>query len=128
MSELTPIEAQARASDNTWSTGAYVAAYANRDLRPAEVMLLVKYREELKRRVLELGCGAGRVIGYVIALGGEVKGIDVSERMVEYCRHAYPSGSFSQGDMRELSALEPGAFFLGELRHAAVFHHGLQQL
>jgi SAM-dependent methyltransferase len=110
MSELTPVEAQARASSETWNRGAHVASYANRNLRPAEVMLLISYRDELKGRVLELGCGAGRVIGYLIALGGEVKGIDVSARMIEYCRQAYPSGSFSEGDMRELSALEHSSF------------------
>jgi SAM-dependent methyltransferase len=109
MARPTSAEAQARASGDTWNRGAHVASYANRTLRPAEVMLLISYRDALKGRVLEVGCGAGRVIGYLIALGGEVKGIDISARMIEYCRNAYPTGAFSQGDMRQLSTLESGS-------------------
>lgn len=109
-SGLTPEQAQARASDAAWSAGVHVATYANRQLRPAEVMLLVKYRDMLGGRVLEVGCGAGRVTGYLVALGGDVRGLDVSTAMVEHCTAAYPPGSFSKGDMRDLSAFEPGSF------------------
>jgi SAM-dependent methyltransferase len=109
-SGLTPEQAQARASEAAWSSGEHVATYANRELRPAEVMLLVRYRDALGGRVLEVGCGAGRVTGYLVALGGEVHGLDVSSTMVEHCAATYPAGTFSQGDMRDLSALEPGSF------------------
>lgn len=106
---LSTEQAQARASDAAWTSGAHVATYANRSLRPAEVMLLLNYREPLGGRVLEVGCGAGRVTGYLVALGGDVHGIDVSDKMVDYCRTRYPAGVFAQGDMRDLSGFEPGS-------------------
>ena len=109
-SGLSPEQAQARASDAAWNAGNHVATYANRSLRPAEVMVLVTYRDALRGRVLEIGCGAGRVTGYLVALGGDVHGLDVSARMVEHCVATYPAGTFSQGDMRDLSAFGPGSF------------------
>ena len=39
----------------TWSQGAFVSAYANRNLRPVEVLLLVRLRENLSGS----GPGAG---------------------------------------------------------------------
>jgi SAM-dependent methyltransferase len=85
-----------------WQSGDYVAEYANRMLRPAEVMILVRYQDALSRRVLEVGCGAGRMLGYLLALGGEVQGVDVSPRMVEYCRRRYPEAAVLLGDMTSL--------------------------
>ncbi len=61
-----------------WANRALVTKYARRDLRPVEVILLVRHREALSGRVLELGCGTGRVTGFISALGGAVLGIDVS--------------------------------------------------
>lgn len=59
------------ANQATWSQGAFVSAYANRNLRPVEVLLLVRLRENLSGAVLELGCGAGRIAGYLVALARE---------------------------------------------------------
>jgi SAM-dependent methyltransferase len=88
----------------------YVAEYANRVLRPAEVMILVRYREALSGRVLEIGCGAGRVLGYLQTLGGEVHGIDISPEMIKQCRGAYPGVDARVGDMRDLAATLDGHF------------------
>jgi SAM-dependent methyltransferase len=93
-----------------WQTGNYVSEYANRTLRPAEVVLLARYREALSGRVLEVGCGAGRLLGYLVALGGDVHGIDVSPRMVEYCRRRYPEASVMVGDMSDLPQAVGGGF------------------
>ena len=98
-------DAQDRIDRELWSTGDFVAAYANRQLRPVEVLLLARYREALSGRVLELGCGAGRLTGYLAELGGRVLGVDISPRMVEYCRRAYPSASFEVGDLRLAKSL-----------------------
>lgn len=83
--------------------------YANRNLRPVEVLLLVRHREELSGRVLELGCGAGRITGYLIELADEACGLDVSSRMVQECRRRYPAGRFAEGDMSDLSRFEDGS-------------------
>ena len=55
--------------------------------------------------MLELGCGAGRITGYLGARGGEVLGIDISPDMVDYCRRRYPELEFQVGDLSDLSGL-----------------------
>ncbi|MGI9185548.1 MAG: class I SAM-dependent methyltransferase [Solirubrobacteraceae bacterium] len=72
-------------------------------MRPVEVVLMIRHLEQLGGRVLELGCGAGRITGYVIGLGGEVTGLDVSPGMITECRRRYPAGRFIEGDMADLS-------------------------
>jgi SAM-dependent methyltransferase len=80
-----------------------VRQYASRTLRPVEVMMLVRHREDFAGTVLELGCGAGRITGYLVALAAQAHGLDLSPRMVAECRRRYPAGSFETGDMRDLS-------------------------
>jgi SAM-dependent methyltransferase len=87
-----------------WAEQDFVRAYARNDVRPAEAMLLIRYAEELGGRVLELGCGAGRLTQYLAARGGDVLGIDVSPRMVAHCRTRFPELSFEVGDLAELAA------------------------
>jgi SAM-dependent methyltransferase len=103
-------DAQRRANEELWSRADLVKAYATRNLRPVEVMLLVRYRASLSGRVLELGSGAGRLTGYLAELASSAHGVDISPAMVEYCRRAYPRATFSEGDLRDLSAFEPGSF------------------
>jgi SAM-dependent methyltransferase len=103
---------QHRANDQLWRSGGrrLVAAYANRVLRPAEVLLLVRHREALSGRVLELGCGAGRLTGYLVDIARAIVGIDISPAMVAYCRERYPRGTFREGDLRDLATIERGSF------------------
>jgi SAM-dependent methyltransferase len=113
MSHGQPTELGARQADlnvQHYRSADHVAEYANRILRPAEAVILARYREALSGRVLELGCGAGRLIGYFVAMGGEVHGIDVSRRMVDYCRERYPEAHVRLGDLTELSATVDGRF------------------
>ncbi len=97
-------------NERFWRAGEHVAEYEGRRLAPVEVMLLVRYRELLSGRVLELGCGAGRLLGYLAALGGEVHGVDLSEAMVERCRQIYPDVKVEVGDMGQLGAVVQGRF------------------
>ena len=103
-------DAQSRANKKLWVGTDQVKAYATRELRPVEVMLLVRYRDELSGRVLELGCGAGRLTGYLSELASAAYGIDISPRMVAYCRERYPLATFNVGDLRDVGALEIGTF------------------
>ncbi|GAC1318270.1 MAG: hypothetical protein NVSMB25_07470 [Thermoleophilaceae bacterium] len=73
-------------------------------------MILIRYREALAGRVLELGSGAGRLTGYLAAVAQSVHGLDVSERMVAHGRRRYPDVTFEQGDLRDLSRYESGSF------------------
>jgi SAM-dependent methyltransferase len=74
------------------------------------VLLLMRHRDNLAGRVLEIGCGAGRVLGYLVAIGREVHGIDISSRMVEYCRHRYPGARVRVAGLDDLSARTEGKF------------------
>lgn len=93
-----------------WSRGGFVAAYATRELRPPEIVIFLRYRDELSRRVLDLGSGAGRLAGYLVDLGAEIHGVDLAPDMVALCRERYPHATFHQGDVSDLSRFEDGQF------------------
>ncbi len=101
---------QVSANETLWRKGSQVSVYANRSLSAVEVMILVRYRQQLSGRVIEVGCGAGRVLGYLVALGGEVHGIDLSPAMVAYCRRAYPTADVRVGNVAALAEAVPGPF------------------
>lgn len=103
-------DAQQRANDRLWGRKGLVEAYATRDLRPVEVLLLVRYKADLSARVLELGCGAGRLTGYLSEIASDAHGIDISPEMVAYCQRTYPKATFSQGDLRDVASLGPASF------------------
>lgn len=87
-----------------------VRLYARGDLRPAEQAVLAAHRDELAGRTLELGPGAGRLTRHLVALGGEVCGLDISPAMVRRCRRELPEAEFSVGDMRDLSRFATASF------------------
>jgi len=101
---------QARLNAEMWARGDFVDFYATRKLRPVEAMLLDRYREALAGRVLELGCGAGRLTGHLCELAQVVHGVDLSPVMVAYCQQTYPQATFSEGDLRDLSQCGSGSF------------------
>ena len=102
--------AQESLNAELWARGDFVDHYATRDLRPVEAKLLDRHRDALAGRVLELGCGAGRLTGHLCELAQAVHGVDLSPAMVAYCRQTYPQATFSVGDLRDLSMFESGSF------------------
>lgn len=52
--------------------------------------------------VADLGCGPGRLTGYLADLGLDVFGIDLSPRMIELARQAHPALRFDEGSMERL--------------------------
>jgi SAM-dependent methyltransferase len=109
MSTETSVATADQPNIEAWARGNFVGDYASRELRPVEVLLMVRYRDELARRVVELGCGAGRLTGYLLELGEDVYGIDVSPPMIAECRRRYPAGQFLEGDMQDLSRFGDGS-------------------
>jgi SAM-dependent methyltransferase len=103
-------DVQVHVNEALWAHHDLVDHYAGRSLRPPEVMLLVRYREALSGRVLELGCGGGRLSGYLLDLARDFHGLDISQAMLSHCRRIYPRGTFEQGDLRDLSHYDDGAF------------------
>lgn len=101
---------QVRVNSTAWRRGDHVGEYANRTLLPVEVMILVRFREALAGRTLEVGCGAGRILGYLAAIGAEAHGIDISAAMVEHCRRRYPRAHTEVADLGDLGGAVPGPF------------------
>lgn len=96
-------------NNSVWAKGDYVRGYATQALRPPEAVFLLRYAELLSGRILEIGCGAGRITGYLGARGGEVLGIDISKAMIDYCRQHYSDITFEVGDVRELGRFADGS-------------------
>src|SRR5690242_18635488 len=75
-------------------------------------------------RVLELGCGAGRVTRALAKVFGEVHGVDVSPEMVRLARSAlseFPNAFIHQTDGATLAAL--GDLTFDFAYSCCVFHH-----
>lgn len=53
-------------------------------------------------RVLDLGCGTGRLSGYLRDLGLDVEGLDLSPGMLAVARRAYPDLAFTVGSATDL--------------------------
>jgi SAM-dependent methyltransferase len=99
-----PDQAAAQIANNAafWRRDKYLQDYRNRILNPAEVLILVRYSGRFAGHVLEIGCGAGRLLSYLVELAEQAYGIDVSSAMVEYCHAAYPTADVRIGDLRAL--------------------------
>ncbi|MEW2049626.1 methyltransferase domain-containing protein [Streptomyces sp. NPDC005476] len=78
-----------------------------RDELPAKSLeraLLTSYAElvGVGGRVADLGCGPGRVTGFLAALGLEMSGLDLSESMLAIARRENPGIRFERGSMLDL--------------------------
>jgi SAM-dependent methyltransferase len=93
-----------------WAKGDHVGYYATDELRAPESVMLASYGAELSGRVLELGCGAGRVTRHLLELARTLDAIDISPAMIAHCRHELPGASYHVGDLRELSGFADGSF------------------
>jgi SAM-dependent methyltransferase len=106
----TKVASQAQVNRDSWAHPKLVADYAHRRLLPVESTIISRHRDQLSGRILELGCGAGRLTGYLIDIAEVVHGIDLMPEMVQYCRRTYPGGTFSVGDLRDLSSFRRASF------------------
>lgn len=52
--------------------------------------------------VIDVGCGTGRVAGFLAARGLDVAGIDISEQMIRAARSAHPDVRFETGALTAL--------------------------
>jgi SAM-dependent methyltransferase len=101
---------QVEVNASLWRSGRYLSWYDHTTLQPAEALILARYREALTGRVLDVGCGAGRLLNYLVLMGADAHGVDISSRMVEYCRRRFPGVDVRVGDLSDLRATVPGPF------------------
>jgi SAM-dependent methyltransferase len=104
------LEDQAQLNREFWLRGDCLDFYATRELRAVEKVLLERYRGALAGRVLELGCGAGRLSGHLLELARELHGVDVSRAMVAHSRRTLAGGVFSVCDLRDVAGLRGGPY------------------
>jgi SAM-dependent methyltransferase len=58
-------------------------------------------------RVLDAGCGTGRVGGFLAAAGHAVTGVDLDPALIEEARAQHPGSAWHVGDLAELDLLVP---------------------
>jgi ubiquinone/menaquinone biosynthesis C-methylase UbiE len=87
----------------------YAAAYADELARkPLDRALLAALIEQTPAGapIADIGCGPGHVAAWMTAHGATALGIDLSQRMIEVARAAYPETEYRVGDMRSLPATD----------------------
>lgn len=87
----------------TWRHRRLVRSYRSLELRDLEADLFERYRDDLRGRVLELGCGAGRVTSHLVALAEVVDAVDLSPAMLARCRSVVPEARLHHGDIGDLT-------------------------
>jgi SAM-dependent methyltransferase len=103
----------------------HVPLYANR----ADVEFYVSVARDANGKILELGCGTGRILIPTAAAGCAIVGLDLSEAMLEKCRAKLAQ---QPPDVQKRVRLVPGnmaAFDLGEkFRLVTIPFRGFQHL
>jgi SAM-dependent methyltransferase len=77
------------------------------ELDPLSRAMLAAFAEALRVAglgpVADLGCGPGKVTAHLAALGVPAFGVDLSPKMIELARQAYPDLDFTVGSMTSLA-------------------------
>ncbi|MET7283943.1 class I SAM-dependent methyltransferase [Kribbella sp. NPDC005582] len=93
----------------------------------AERVMLTYFSEKVPPGpVGDLGCGTGRITGYLAEAGLDVFGIDLTPGMIEVARKAYPELRFEVGSIFELD-LKDGEL-AGALLWYSLVHTPTEQL
>jgi SAM-dependent methyltransferase len=81
-------------------------------MAPLERAMLAAFAELVQAAdrgpVADLGCGPGRLTAHLAKLGLSVFGIDLSPKMIELARQAYPDLRFTVGSMTGLDLPDDG--------------------
>ncbi|HEX4444612.1 MAG TPA: class I SAM-dependent methyltransferase [Galbitalea sp.] len=96
---------------------------------PLEIALIDRFAiDAIKRggRVLDAGCGPGRVADYLAHRGIDVRGVDLSPAMVEVARAAYPALHFEVGSIEALPC--PDGELAGVIAWYSTIHTPVEQL
>lgn len=113
-----------RESYDIVAAGYAASVKAPAELDPLSRALLAAFAELVRAAgrgpVADVGCGPGRVTAHLSELGLSVRGIDVSPKMIELARKAYPHLRFAVGSM---TALEIDDHDLGGILAYYSTHH-----
>jgi len=106
------VESLANVNRRSWSSRSVVADYRARDaVWEVERVIFERYRYALLgKRLLDLGCGAGRTTAALLKYSRDYTGVDYAPRMVAAFRKKFPQVRIENLDMRDLSLLGAAAF------------------
>jgi SAM-dependent methyltransferase len=91
------------------------------DETPYERAMLELFAKQVRGGpVADVGCGSGRITGYLRGLGVEVFGVDLSPAMIEVARHEHPGVRFEVGSMTDLDI--PDASLAGLVAWYSLIH------
>jgi len=54
------------------------------------------------KKILDIGCGTGRIIQDLLDKGADITGVDVSTEMLKIAEKKFPNSNFVEADIREL--------------------------
>lgn len=84
---------------------------ADKNLQKPEIAILEKYINKIKdQNILDIGCGGGRTTEHLRKFSANYTGINYSTEMISCCKMQYPSLTFIQRDVRDLSIFENNSF------------------
>lgn len=75
---------------------------------PFDRAMLGAFAEYVGGPVADLGCGPGRITGYLASLGLDVFGVDLSPEMVAVARRLHPDVRFEEGSLLGLDLPDGG--------------------
>ena len=97
----------------------YARVYADRHINKVLQFQLNDFISKLPgKKVLDIGCGAGRDVQYFKEEGLDVIGIDISDGLLEEAKQRFPDCKFEKMDMLNLKLLESsfdGAWVMASL-------------
>ena len=88
--------------------------------QPFERAMLAVFAETVRGRVLDVGCGPGRITAHLHELGMDISGVDLSPEMIEIARRTHPHLKFEVGSMTDLDL--PSAGFGGIVAWYSMFY------
>lgn len=94
-------------------------AASRRDMHWPELDAMVESVKE-HSRVLDAGCGMGRLYTQLMGKNVQYLGIDISEQQVRFAKQEHPDGIFVQGSMTDLKAGKASqdvVFMVASLHH-----------
>lgn len=95
--------------------------------RPLDRFVLAAFAEMTGHgTIADLGCGPGRITGYLASLGADVFGVDLSQSMLAIARRENPGLRFEQGSMLDLDL--PEGCLSGVLSYYSSIHTPVDRL
>jgi SAM-dependent methyltransferase len=90
-------------------------------VHPLDLQLVTGWTDRLDGPVIDAGCGPGHWTGHLAERGVNIRGVDLVPGFIDHARRAYPTVSFSVGDIGALP--EAAGTVAGVLAWYSLIHH-----